>query len=75
VARDGLEALTVAPGDTEQLSRALTRLLDDPAFARKLGTSGAARAFGEFDEKLFGSRMRDIYRQAIDARRILNNPH
>ena len=75
VARDGLEALTVTPGDARQLSQALTRLLDDPAFARKLGTAGAARAFGELDEKLFGSRMLDIYRKAVNTRRILNNPH
>lgn len=75
VARNGLEALTVTPGDARQLSQALTRLLDDPAFARKLGTAGAARAFGELDEKLFGSRMLDIYRKAVNTRRILNNPH
>lgn len=75
VARDGLEALTVTPGNVRQLSQALTRLLDDPALARKLGDSGAKRAFGEFDEKLFGSRMREVYRGALQHRSILNERH
>ena len=72
VARDGHEALTVAPGDVQHLSQALTRLLDDPAFAAKLGTSGKERAFGEFDQKLFATRMQSIYREAIETRRILD---
>jgi phosphatidylinositol alpha-mannosyltransferase len=44
VARNGLEALLVPPGDPEALVAAARRVLDDPALAESLGAAGAKRA-------------------------------
>jgi phosphatidylinositol alpha-mannosyltransferase len=44
VARPGLDALLVPPGDGGQLAAALRRVLDSPSFADELVSSGTARA-------------------------------
>ena len=75
VARDGLEALTVTPGDVAALATSLTTLLDDPDLARRLGDAGRARAFSEFDQSVYRSRMADVYADALQSRRrILAQP-
>ena len=44
VARNGVEAMLVPPGDPEALVAAVRRVLDDPQLARSLGERGAKRA-------------------------------
>jgi glycosyltransferase involved in cell wall biosynthesis len=69
VARHDREALTVSPNDPRALSRALNRILDEPALAERLGAAGRERAKNEFDQAVFRARMATIYEEAILARK------
>ena len=69
IARDGREGLTVSPGDPAAFAGALNRLLDQPDFAARLGQAGRARVRSEFSQSLFLSRMRDVYKQALQRRK------
>jgi glycosyltransferase involved in cell wall biosynthesis len=69
VARHDQEALTVTPNDPQALSRALNRLLDEPALAERLGAAGRQRAMSEFDQSLFRARMAAICEDALRTRR------
>jgi rhamnosyl/mannosyltransferase len=69
VARDGLEGLTVEPGDERALGAAMSRLLDDPALAARLGYAGRSRARSKYDRKVFATSVIDIYREALTQRR------
>jgi glycosyltransferase involved in cell wall biosynthesis len=70
VARDGIEALTVGPGDPTRLAEAIGRLLDTPELAASLGHAARRRAAVEFDQAPFIDRMHAIYAEAIRSRRI-----
>ena len=61
VARDGLEALTVPPGDPARLAIAIASLLRDPEEARRLGEAGRRRARDSFSSEHFKSNIEDIY--------------
>jgi glycosyltransferase involved in cell wall biosynthesis len=65
VARDGKEGLTVPRNRPDALATALLRLLDDPAFASELGAAGQARAYAEYGEPVFLSRMLEVYSTAL----------
>lgn len=69
VARDGFEALTVAPNDSDAFAAALNRLLDEPALAERLGKAGRERATSDFGEAGFGKRMNVIYEEALQSRK------
>jgi rhamnosyl/mannosyltransferase len=69
VARHDLEALTVPPNDPQALSQALSRLLNEPALAERLGAAGRQRAISEFDQLVFRARMAAIYEDALRTRR------
>jgi glycosyltransferase involved in cell wall biosynthesis len=69
VARDGVEALTVRPGDPGALAYAICRLLDDRALAKALGAGGRERATSEFTHDRFVDRMHAIYKLAFNLRR------
>jgi glycosyltransferase involved in cell wall biosynthesis len=69
VARHDLEALTVAPNDSQALSKALNRILDEPALAERLGAAGRQRAMSEFDQAAFRARMTAIYEDALRTRK------
>lgn len=43
VVRDGVDGLLVPFGEVDQLTRRLSQLIDDPAYARQLGEAGRAR--------------------------------
>jgi glycosyltransferase involved in cell wall biosynthesis len=70
VARDGMEAITVPPGDPQALAAALTRLLDNEALAKGLGEAALARVCEEFDETRFVARIHAIYRNVNEMARL-----
>jgi phosphatidylinositol alpha-mannosyltransferase len=64
VARDGLEALLVPPGDVPALVAAVREILDDGRLAASLGSGGARRA-REFDWDAVAARLVDVYRGVL----------
>ena len=64
VARDGLEALLVPPGDVNALVAAVREVLDDRRLAESLGRAGAERA-REFDWDTVTGRLVDVYRDVL----------
>ncbi|MDO8977934.1 MAG: glycosyltransferase [Afipia sp.] len=68
VARDGIEGLTVPPGQPVALAEALRRLLDQPGYAASLGKAGKERVRAEFSQTLFLSRMQEVYKEALQRR-------
>jgi rhamnosyl/mannosyltransferase len=72
VARHELDGLTVPPGDAVALAAALSRLLDDPALAQRLGRAGQERAITHYDWRTYASVCTDIYRQTWKERRGKN---
>ena len=64
VARDGVEAILVPPGDSAALASAVRRVLDDPALARSLGGAGARRAH-DFAWDAIADRLLEMYADVI----------
>lgn len=64
VARDGLEALLVPPGDVDVLVAAVREILDDGRLAASLGSAGARRA-RDFDWDSVTARLVDVYRGVL----------
>jgi len=67
VARDGREALLVAPDDPCALADAIARVLDDATLADRLRSAGRARA-AEHDWEAVAARTREVYVRALDER-------
>ena len=67
VARGGLDALLVAPGDPDALAGALASLLLDPARAKALGAAARERA-RTFDWPVVAGQIEEAYDEAISAR-------
>lgn len=65
VARNGLEGLTVAPGDAAALAGAIARLLADDDLARRLGQGARARALAEYEQAVFVRRVEAVYDEAV----------
>ncbi|MGA9601744.1 MAG: glycosyltransferase [Methylocystis sp.] len=63
VIRDGVDGLLVPVGESEPLAKAIARLLDDPALARRLGEAARARALAEFDERKIIDATLAVYRE------------
>jgi glycosyltransferase involved in cell wall biosynthesis len=53
IARHEKEGLTVAPGDADGMRSALRRILDDEAFAARLGSAGQSRDIYEYSQELY----------------------
>ena len=68
VARDGKEALTVAPGSAPELAAALRTILEDEALCRELGRNGRQRVVEAYSEPAYFARMLQVYRSAATAR-------
>lgn len=68
IARDGKEGLTVPPGEPAAFAAALNQLLDQPDLATRLGQAGKKRAYAEFSQSLFLSRIQAVYKQAVQQR-------
>lgn len=69
VARDGIEALTVPPGDPARLAQAIQHLLDSPELAASLGSGGRARAIAQFDQRRFIECTHMLYAECVETRR------
>jgi phosphatidylinositol alpha-mannosyltransferase len=67
VARDGVDALLVAPGDAGALAGAIKRVLAEPDVAARLGGAGRSRA-ETFRWTAVSARLEDAYRAAIAPR-------
>lgn len=52
VVTHGVDGLLVPIRDAEALARAIAKLQDDPAFARRLGKAARAKSLAEFDERV-----------------------
>jgi len=62
IVRDGIDGLVVDPMQTDALGMSVARLLTDKELARRLGTSGRARAT-DFDWRSIAARYRAVYQQ------------
>src|SRR5690606_2486966 len=62
-------ALLVPPGDAGALERAVSRILDDPALAARLGAAAAQRAAMLPDENDAVAQLADLYRDLTGDRR------
>lgn len=66
VARDGLEAVLVPPGNPAALADGVRRVLDDAALARALGERGRVRA-NDFAWDAIADRLVAVYRELVAA--------
>lgn len=61
VVTDGIDGLLVPMGNSDALARAMARLQDDPAFARRLGDAARRKARAQFDERIVVERTMAVY--------------
>jgi phosphatidylinositol alpha-mannosyltransferase len=66
VARDGVDALLVPPGDPASLAAMVVRVLDDAALAARLRAAGLERARA-YDWTEVATRIEDIYRRVSQS--------
>ncbi len=67
VARHGMEAITVPPGDAEKLGEAIDALISDPERRRRMGLSARTRAVTRYSATAFRDGMESVYRAAVTA--------
>lgn len=65
VARHGMEAITVPPGDAEKLGEAIDALLSDPERRRRMGLAARTRAVSRYSATAFKNGMETVYRNAV----------
>jgi glycosyltransferase involved in cell wall biosynthesis len=65
VARHGIEAITVPPGDHAGLAEAIDILLGDPERRRCMGRAARLRATRQYSSDVFRRRIETVYRQAV----------
>ena len=61
VVTDGVDGLLVPAHDAMSLARAIARLQDDPALARRLGQAARAKALAKFNERVVIARTLAVY--------------
>jgi glycosyltransferase involved in cell wall biosynthesis len=64
----GETGVLVPPRDLDQLTRAVSDLVDDPALRARLGATGRARFTDQFRHETMTRRLREIYAQVIAER-------
>ncbi|TWB04378.1 glycosyltransferase [Bradyrhizobium stylosanthis] len=67
VARHGVEAITVPPGDAEKLGEAIDTLIRDPERRRRMGLAARTRALSRYSATAFKQGMETVYRDAVAA--------
>jgi ABC-type polysaccharide/polyol phosphate export permease/glycosyltransferase involved in cell wall biosynthesis len=65
VARDGIEAITVPPGDHDKLGEAIDALIRDPERRARMGRAARQRAATTYSSTAFKTGIETVYRQAI----------
>lgn len=68
VARHGIEAITVPPGDYGKLGKAIETLLCDPVRRKRMGEAARRRATIKYSTYVFKSGIEMVYRQAVAAK-------
>jgi glycosyltransferase involved in cell wall biosynthesis len=66
---DGVHGLLVPPDDAVGLARAVGRLLDDPALARRLGEAARRRARERYSRTAMVRRFEDFYESLLNGER------
>jgi glycosyltransferase involved in cell wall biosynthesis len=69
VGEDGETGLLVAPDDPGALAQGISRILDDPALAERLGAGGRQRVLGRFTWRATASGTAEQYQVAIEEHR------
>ncbi|MBY9051493.1 glycosyltransferase, partial [Pseudomonas fluorescens] len=67
VARHGMEAITVPPGNPDMLGDAIDTLIYDPERRRRMGLSARTRALTRYSTTAFREGMETVYRNAVTA--------
>jgi len=70
VSLDGTTGITVPPGDSCALARALTTLLTNEELRQRMGAAGRARVRSEFSEEQMLIRTMRIYDEIVSAKAI-----
>lgn len=65
VVTDGATGLLVPAGDSHALAGAINRLVQDPAFARRLGAAGAARFEERYTAAAMARGVERVYREVL----------
>ena len=65
VARDGIEAITVPPGDAGKLGDAINTLIADPERRQRMGLAARQRAITRYSTTAFKEGVETVYRQVI----------
>ena len=63
---DGETCVLVPPGDSEALAAALSRVLDDPAMAARIGTAGRERVISRWSWRHTAVQTVEHYRALLD---------
>jgi glycosyltransferase involved in cell wall biosynthesis len=66
--RDGRTGIIIPPQNADQLGRALTRLIDDPALRRVMGRAARLDAEARFDARKNAERLLDVVERGIARR-------
>ena len=62
----GVTGLLVPVGDSDELAKAILKLLGDDELARRMGEAGRKRVETEFDQKLVLERQSKVYDQLVE---------
>lgn len=62
---DGRTGFLVPPRNPKALATAVSRILDDPALAARLGEAARARAISEFSPEVSAAKYADLYRRLL----------
>jgi glycosyltransferase involved in cell wall biosynthesis/ABC-type polysaccharide/polyol phosphate export permease len=65
VARDGVEAITVPPGDAQRLGDAIESLINDPARRARMGQAARQRAVTTYSTTAFKEGVETVYRKVV----------
>jgi L-malate glycosyltransferase len=64
---DGIHGILVPPGDSNQLSAALIRIITNPTEAQSMGTNASARAKAEFGFERLVRELEELYASGING--------